>query len=61
MAGRLLDADNKQQEDHRDPQVFIPGQLKMKEYEVAKAALTADFINEYELSVLVEKADRPPR
>ena len=34
--------------------------LKMKEYEVAKAALTADFINEYELSVLVEKAERPP-
>ena len=24
----LLDADNKQQEDHRDPQVFIPGQIE---------------------------------
>ena len=28
VAGRLLDADNKQQEDHRDPQVFIPGQIE---------------------------------
>ena len=34
--------------------------LKIKEYEVAKEMLTADFINEYELSILIEKADRPP-
>ena len=34
--------------------------LKIKEYEVAKEVLTADFINEYELSILIEKADRPP-
>lgn len=34
--------------------------LKIKEYEVAKEILTADFINEYELSILIEKADRPP-
>lgn len=34
--------------------------LKIKEYEVAKEILTADFIYEYELSILIEKADRPP-
>ncbi len=34
--------------------------LKMNTYEEAKRALTADFINEYELSVLVEMAERPP-
>lgn len=34
--------------------------LKINEYEEAKRVLTADFINEYELSILVEMADRPP-
>ena len=34
--------------------------LKIKKYEEAKCVLTADFINEYELSILVEMADRPP-
>jgi len=34
--------------------------LKIEQYEVAKELLTADFIDEYELSILVEKAERPP-
>jgi len=34
--------------------------LKIEQYEVAKELLTADFIAEYELSILVEKAERPP-
>ena len=36
------------------------GKLKIEDYETAKAMLTADFIDEYELSVLFEKAERPP-
>ncbi len=38
----------------------IKGILKIEEYEAAKAIFTADFIDEYELSKLVEKAERPP-
>lgn len=34
--------------------------LKIEQYEVAKELLTADFIDEYELSILVDKAERPP-
>ena len=34
--------------------------LKIEQYEVAKEILTADFIDEYELSILVEMAERPP-
>ena len=34
--------------------------LKIEQYEVAKEILTADFIDEYELSILVDKAERPP-
>lgn len=34
--------------------------LKIKEYEAAKQVLTADFINKYELSILIEKSKRPP-
>ena len=34
--------------------------LKIEQYEVAKELLTADFIDVYELSILVEKAERPP-
>ncbi len=38
----------------------IKGILKIEEYETAKSLMTADFIDEYELSKLVEKAERPP-
>lgn len=34
--------------------------LNIEQYEAAKAVLTADFIIEYELSVIVEKVERPP-
>lgn len=34
--------------------------LKIEQYEAAKEILTADFIDEYELSILVDKAERPP-
>lgn len=39
---------------------LLRDKLKINEYETAKGVLSAGFIEEYGLSKLVEKADRPP-